>query len=53
LGQNSHSQSISIMSCHIFKNILKNEIVHYVAPSHFTLHPKAVKLKSQLLKDEP
>jgi hypothetical protein len=37
----------------IFKNILKNLILHFVAPSHFTLHPKAVKLEGRLLKDEP
>ena len=33
------------------KNILKFLVIYFVAPSHFTLHPKATKLKGQLLKD--
>jgi hypothetical protein len=37
LGQNSHNQSISSMRCPIFKNVLKNQIDHFVTPSHFTL----------------
>jgi hypothetical protein len=37
----------------ILENILKNSVVHFVVPSHFTLHPKAVKLKGWLLKNEP
>jgi hypothetical protein len=41
------------MNCSILENIFKNSIVHFVAPSHFILHPKAVKLKGRLLKDEP
>jgi hypothetical protein len=45
--------TISIMNCSIFKILLKNLIVHFVAPSHFILHPKAVKLKGWLFKDEP
>jgi hypothetical protein len=46
LRQNSHNQSISILSCYISKNILKIWIVHFLAPSHFTLHPKAVSWKA-------
>jgi hypothetical protein len=37
----------------IFKNLLKNSLLHFVAPFHFTLHPKAIKLKGGLLKEEP
>ena len=35
------------------RKYIKNLVVYFVAPSHFTLHPKAVKLKSRLLRDEP
>jgi hypothetical protein len=45
VGQNSHRQSIFIFKdhfritrCAILENILKNSIVHFVAPSHFSLH---------------
>jgi hypothetical protein len=41
------------MSCPIFFNILKNQIVQFVAPSHLILHPKSVELKGRLFKNEP
>jgi hypothetical protein len=53
LGKNSHNQSILIMSYSIFKSILENWIVYFVAASHFILHPKAVRLKGRLFKDGP
>jgi len=37
----------------ILENILKISTFHVVASSHFTLHPKAIKFKVWLLKDEP
>jgi hypothetical protein len=36
-----------------FLKYIKKLKVHFVAPSHFTLHPKAVKLKGRLFKNEP
>jgi hypothetical protein len=42
----NYNQSISIMNYLIFLNILKNWIIHFVAPSHFTLHPNFQRLSS-------
>jgi hypothetical protein len=39
------------MSFSTLKSMLKNWIVHFVAPCHFTLHPKAIRLKGRLFKD--
>jgi hypothetical protein len=36
-----------------FLKYIKKLKVHFVAPSHFTLHPNAVKLKGRLFKNEP
>jgi hypothetical protein len=35
------------------RKYIKIFIVHFVAPSHFILHPKAVKFKGRLLNDGP
>jgi hypothetical protein len=37
----------------LFLKYIKNLNSPLCAPSHFTLHPKAVKLKGPLFKDEP